>query len=83
MSLSRLWKLYYQAKFKLFLLKKEINKGEIIVIDDIQPELIIISDSEISDSGSDWKRIQNNDEYKDIDFDRYVRQICVIPTNTR
>ena len=65
-SASVCWKLYYQAKFKTFLLKNKItlsdNQAEVITIDVDQPDV-----------NTKWIKIKNNDKYKDIDFQRYYQ----------
>ena len=61
---SIFWTLYYQAKFKLFLLKNKIT------LSDIQAELIT---TDVDQPGVEikWTKIKHNDKYKEIDFQRY------------
>ena len=66
MLLARNWKLYYQAKFTLFLVKnKTLLKNK-------ENEIIIIEDKE---GYVEWKKVEQHDGYEDIDFERYVAKI--------
>ena len=68
MSLSGNWKLYYQAKFTLYLLKNKI------VLNNEEREIIIIEEK---DEYVEWQKVEHGDGDEDIDFVRYVGKIGI------
>ena len=62
--LDNCWKMYYQAKFQLFLLKSEItltnDQTKVNTFEVDQPYMEI-----------KWVKINNEEKYKEIDFQRY------------
>ena len=64
-SISFCWKLYYQAKFKIFLLKNKIT------LSDSQAKVIIINNGQ-PDMNTKWIKAKNSDNYKDIDFNDII-----------